>query len=262
MKAFKRTITLALALLLGVTLLPAAVKTEAASTKTVYVVSKITIKEGSTTTASTLSYTDTGLIQKIDTSYKTERIKDTFTYNADNQLKKHVEKILTGDHKGSTPTTYTYNKNGQRTKKTDKYDDEKSVTKYTYNSKGQVAASTVEDRTTTYTYHKNGHVKKANNEDIAYTASFDDKGNITKWTRKFDTQKIGYYNATITYTGSGRVSKITKTFKNNPMQDKQSQTLTFSYTKVKVPAALADTIAEQQWNIINNLHGGAESFAW
>ena len=266
MKHFKRSVAFVLALIMSVTLLPLVAQAATTKTKTVYVITNIAVKENGKTKAIngkkagvTVTYNDNGLIKKIDSAFVYDAGTDTFTYNKNNQMTKKVSKF--GDD--SNTTTYTW-KNGLKTKKTEKSPDYSQTTKYKYNSKDQISSSNNGHETTKYSYKK-GHVIKAVGEEITYTASLDDKGNITKWTRKFNSNKIGYYKATITYNKSGRVSKLVRTFKSNPMmQEKHTQTLTFTYKKMTVPKSVADTIADQQWQLINSntLHLDAESFAW
>ena len=258
MKHFKRTIVFILALVMTVTLLPAAV--QAASTKTVYVVSGVKVKEGKTTTEITLSYNDNGLLKKIASTYADEKVSETFAYNNKNLLKKYVNKVLTGKHKGTVDTsTYKYYSSGLRKSKTE---NEGEPVTYQYNKKNQIISETGEHGSTQYTYNKYGHVRKTASDDgnFSYSATFDDNGNITKWARKFQTEKIGYGSYTITYNSAGRVKTIKGTEKANPMAPEHTRTLTFTYTKMKVSADLADAIAEQQWQFINRNSGVA--FAW
>ena len=256
MKSKKGTIVFGLFLIMALTLLP--ITAQAASTKNVYVVSNVKVKEGSTTTSITLTYNSNGLLKKIETEYADENISESFTYNKKNLLTKYVEKILTGEHKGTTNTRqYKYKSNGQR--KSMSENGGEAVT-YTYNSKNQITKEAGEYGSTKFTYHSNGHVKKTTSDNMTYSASFDKKGNIIKWNRKFKGEKIGYGTINLTYNSAGRVKTLTKTAKANPMAPEKKRTLTFTYTKMKVPKSLAAAIADQQWQYING--EAAVGFAW
>lgn len=258
MKHFKRTMVLILAVLMSISLLPAVA--QAASKKTVYVVSSVTIKEGSQTNKITLSYNSNGLLKKFSepATYTTV----TFKYNDKNQLVKKINNTYDGDFKGKQTITYKYNKKGQRTKKIETFGEgDTQTTLYTYTSNNYVKTATGMFGKTTYKYNK-GRVIKATSDKIRYAAKYDSKGSIIKWVRYFEKEKIGNYKATITYK-NGRVSKLVRTYKPNPMWDRShKETLTFTYKKMTVPASLADEIAEQQWHYINSANDNAESFAW
>ena len=255
MKHLKRTTVLILALIMTITLLPAAA--QAASKKTVYVVSSVKVVENGKTTAIKLSYNENGLLTKIASTYADEKTTETFSYNKKDQLTKYVKKILSGKHKGDNETfTYTYNKKGQRKSKDSK---DYKVT-YKYNSGNQIITAVSEHGDTNFKY-KNGHVKKASGTGpITYSATFDDHDNIKEWSNKFNTEKIGYGSYAYTYYKNGRAKTLKKTFKPNPMGSEKTQTLTFTYTKMTVPANLTDTIADQQWQFING--NGVVGFAW
>jgi len=255
MKHLKRTMVLFLALIMTITILPAAV--QAASKKTVYVVSSVKVEENGKTTAIKLSYNEKGLLTKITSTYADEKTTETFSYNKKYQLTKYVKKVISGEHKGVNETlTYTYNGKGQRTSKAS--EDYKET--YKYNTKNQITTAVSERGETNYKY-KNGHVKKATGTDpLTYSATFDDHNNIKQWSNKFNTEKIGYGSYTFTYYKNGRAKTLKKTFKPNPMGTEKTQTLTFTYTKMTVPADQADTIADQQWQFING--DGVVGFAW
>ena len=262
MKHLKRIIVLALALVMCISLLPAV--THAASTKTVYVVSGITVTESGTKTSVKPAYNENGLITKINAVYYNEKISDTFKYSGTKVIR-HTMKVLTGDHKGQNNSTkYTW-KGGKITQRDTSYaGGSKETLKYKYDSKNRVSKEISDFGTTKFTY-KNGHVNKATNGQIVYAAKFDSKGNITQWTRKIGKDTIGTYKATLTYGKSGRLTKLKATTKPNPMvQKKFTRTLSFKYKKVTVPASAAKKIADQQWQLINSycFNNCAVSFAW
>ncbi len=257
MKRFMTTAAV-LAVTICMACLPAEVHA-AAKKKTVYVISGISVKEDGKKTSVKPTYTKDGLLKKIKWVLSDETYTDSFTYGKKGQIKQNTEKILSGSHKGQGATVkYTW-KNGRLTQKIEYYaEGDSSTTKYTYDAKGRIASSSNGHEEIIFTYKK-GHVVKSEGDKIKYSASLDSKGNVKKWTRTFDGQKIGYYSAKITYK-SGRVKKLTRIFKANPMQEKeQKQTLTFTYKKMRVPKSLADKIADQQWQFINH---AADSFAW
>ena len=231
----------------------------AAKKETVYLISGISVKENGKKTSVKPTYTEDGLLEKIKWVFSDETYTNSFTYGKKGQIRQNTEKILSGSHKGQGATVkYTW-KNGRLTQKVEYYaEGDSSTTKYTYNAKGRIASSSNGHEKIKHTYKK-GHVVKSEGGKIKYSASLDSYGNVKKWIRTFDGQKIGYYNAKITYE-SGRVKKLTRIFKANPMQEKeQEQTLTFTYKKMRVPQSLVEKITAQQWQFINH---AADSFAW
>lgn len=249
----------ALAVMAGLAVMPA--EAQAASRKkSVYVISSISVTEDGKTTSIKPTYTKDGLFKKIKWNYADASVTDSFTYETKGRIKQYTEEILTGSHKGEGATTmYTW-EGSRLTKKTEYYGEgESSTTEYTHNSKGQIISSSHDFEGYVAYAYKKGHVIKSEGGKIKYSAVLDSKGNVKEWTRTFDDQIIGYYNAKITYK-SGRVKKLTRTFKANPMQEReQKQTFKFKYKKKKVSKSLAKKIAEQQWRLINDT---ADSFAW
>lgn len=263
MKRLKTLMLTALTLMTAVAFLPSGARVQAASKKSVYVVTKIKVMEGKSKTTIKLTYNKTGLLKTIDSPIVDEKSIETFTYNKNNQLIKMVDDSVFHGEKNHSVFKYSWKK-GRKVSKTEIYDGNPILLKYTYNSKGQIVSETGGmGGKTTYKY-KMGQVFKSDNEQLHYKANLDKKGNATSWTRTYynknekKSEKIGYCNARFTYK-SGRVKKLTKTFKNNPMQDKErTQTRTFIYKKISVPKKLADSIADQQWKLINETEG----FAW
>ncbi len=259
-RRMKRFITAvsALVLIACLAVLPAGAQA-ASKKKSVYVISSISVTEGGKKTTIKPTYRTDGLLKKLKREFTDETWNETFTYGKKGRIQKHTEKVLSGSHKGmGTTIEYTW-KGGRLTKKVELYSEgDSGTTTYTYDPKGRIASSSNGFEVMKYTYKK-GHVVKAEGDHIKYSATLDPKGNVKKWNRKYDGQKIGYDSANITYK-SGSANKVTRTFKANPMQEKeQKQTFQFKYKKISVPKSLANIIADQQWKLTNE---PADSFAW
>lgn len=266
-------------MLCSVTLLPAE-KANAAAKKTVYVVSSMKVKKGSKTLKVKVSYDKKGFLKKISESGKTQ----TFSYDKKHQIKKFVDNVTTGDHKGKSTRTYTW-ETGRLTKMVGKRGEDKSTSKYTYNDAGQIVSCEMIDewddgsstQSLTYSY-KNGHLVKTvliskegdDTHESIVTRTLDKKKNITKSKFLLDgSDKLGFgYKAKITYK-KGRPSKMATSFLHGMMPGTAKQTVTITYKKIKVDKFFKDKIDAQQWQLINcssdyAIQGdtGLEEFAW
>lgn len=281
MNKMKRLLAiLLLTILTGTMILPV----QAASKKTMYVVSSIKEKGvlrsfGKDSYTVKVTYTKKGLIKKINIPCK-EGLVYTFTYNKKNRLTKFVEEIKNGDFKCVNTYTYTY-KDGKlktRTLKSTNGDTEKRT--YDYKNGYRVLSNNIttwkengktetEKSKETATY-KNGHVKTLNRVGIySQTYSMDSRGNYTKYVLKAADGTIikdGYLKASMNYDKNNRITKRVVAYKN-PMMDREEKiTQTVKYKKITVDKKYAAMIEAQQWQLLNTegVPTGATSFceAW
>ena len=285
MRKTNQLFVLLLALLLSTGLLFPAQEARAAAKKVMYVVTDITIKDGSTTAKTKVKYKK-GFIKKIISPKETQ----TFTYGKKYQLKKYVDNRNFGEFPGKETRTYTWKKNRIKKIKVQSAND-KNIFTYSYNKKKQVSQIKIHSEWTeegkkftsdskeAYTYNKHGNYIKTIHEiktdgtlhkDVN-TFKYDKKGNVTRRSMTIDGKRFpnSYYKAKISYK-KGRVKKMTTSHLIPMGMDGKpaNLTITFTYKKVSVKKAYADNIARQQWQLINTspqLTGpsnGVTGFAW
>ena len=285
MRKAKRIFGLLLALILSSVILSPAPAAQAAAKKKMYVVSGITIKDGSKTIKAKIKYKK-GFIKQITSPGETQ----TFTYGKKFRLKKYVDIKSSGNFPGKETRTYTWKKN--RIKKIavqGSYD--KNTFNYIYNKKKHVRqinilSEWIEDgkkisssSNESYSYNKRGcytritHEIKTGNETHKHVNSFkyDKKGNVTQRRMTIDGKNFpnSYYTAKISYK-KGRVRKMTTSHLIPMGMDGKPSNLTisFTYKKVSVKKSYLDRIVQQQWQLINTspmLNGasnGVTGFAW
>ena len=285
MRKTKRIIGLLLALILSSAILYPAPAAQAAAKEKMYVVSGITIKDGSKTVNVKIKYKK-GFIKKITSPGETQ----TFTYGKKFRLKKYVDNKSSGNFPGKETRTYTWKKNRIR-KISVQGSADKNTFNYSYNKKKRVSKVNIVSEWTedgkkvsasskeTYTYNKRGcytriiHEMKTGNEthkDVN-TFQYDKKKNVTqrKMTMNGKNFPNSFYKAKISYK-KGRVRKMTTSHLIPMGMDGKPSNLTisFTYKKVSVKKSYADRIAQQQWQLINTspmLNGssnGVMGFAW
>lgn len=277
MKRMKKMMATMVVLTLIIVIMGQVVQVKAATSKSIYVVSAIKVKDGSDNYTKKISYKN-GFITKINTPASTESLVETFSYNKSYELKKYVQKVLTGDWKGFQETsTYKY-KNGLLSKKvTQRNDSDKDTMTYSWKNGKIVSAASVSTwkeengeegkSSATYTYtYKNGHVvKEAVENDYGTMKSnitLDKNNNIVKY--QMAGNPDSYYKATITYDKNKRITKMTARYKNPMMGSETKQIMTIVYKKVTVNSKYAEGVKVQQWQLLN---GGNKSslnanFAW
>ncbi len=264
-----------MAFMVGITSVTVPVK--AATGKSVYVVSAIKIKDGSDSYTKKLSYKN-GFITKIETPSSVEELLETFSYNKNYELKKYVQKVLSGDWKGFQETsTYQYKKGLLVKKVTERNDSDRDTMSYSWKNGKIVSAesnSTWKDEngeegksSATYEYaYKNGHVVKETIKNSFATMgskiTLDINNNITKY--QMTGNPDSYYKAAITYDKNKRISKMTVRYKNPMMGSEVKQVMTIVYKKVTVGSKYVSAIKAQQWQLLNggNRSSLAANFAW
>lgn len=261
-----------------------AYQVHAASKTTVYVVESIKYKgnseDGKENFTQKISYNKNGLITKINTP-NIASIKQTFTYDKKNRLKKLVQTTAHGGLKGTVTTAYSYKNGLLYTKKTVNIGGGTESFTYTWKNGVIKSAEFLDSWKTsdgsvvslkhdlTYTYKK-GHVVKqtAKNEQGTNVAkvTLDNKGNAIKGAYYMNGEKnVEFvYSAGITYDKSTKRMKKAKTKFHRPMmRGTDNYTKTIKYKKIKVSKKNVELIKEQQWQLLNaNLNQAGISFAW
>ena len=157
-------------------------------------------------------------------------------------------------------TSYTvieYNGDGERSKETVyEYGTESESTVYEYNSDGKLVKETVYylgtvSNTSVYTYDESGLLIKrardyADGTSTERVYTYDDKGLCTKIVYYENGTEAGYDE--FTYNESGKVES-----RDTYMMGMKMVTMKLEYITVKVPAKHAESLAENQADIINEI---------
>ena len=261
-----------------------AYQVQAESKKTVYVVASIKYKgsseDGKENFTQKISYNKKGLITKINTPNKAS-IKQTFSYDKKNRLKKLVKTTANGGLKGTATTTYSYKNGLLHTKKTVNIEGGTEFFTYTWkngvitsaeyldswkNNDGSVSGT---KHSLTFKYKK-GHVVEQTDKNVYGTnvakVTLDKKGNAIKgaYYMNGEKNKDFVYSADITYNKSTKRMKKAKTKFHRPMmRGTDNYTKTIKYKKIKVNKKYVKQIKEQQWQLLNaNLNQSGIGFAW
>ena len=210
----------------------------AATKKSIYVVSSMTVKTTtsgySNTEKITFKYTKNGLLKSYEGDNYTS---GSFKYDG---KKLKSSEIVRGDGVPSK-CKYTW-KNGKLTKSRDS--NNYTTVKYKYNKKGLITKLTAtSDYSTnpvyemTYTYNKKKHVTKEHIGVTDYKYTYNSKGRLTKYT-----QGSTVYTFKNTVKNS-RVTKIVKKIKGN---SDYKVTITIKYKKLSVPSTYVKLIKKQR----------------
>lgn len=204
------------------------VSSEAAGKQTMYVVSA---SDGAVQTKFT--YNANGLLTKaVFGTFSADQSK--YQYK-DGYLNKRIYTEKSTHLKAVT--TYQYDEDDRlettnTTTKSDYRNDESSCD-YTYDSKNRLK----DVGGTKYTYNKKGLPIKMNEGGYVYKFTYDENGNLTG----FKTSGEGETRQN-TYDQNGCLAQEEWSL---------SGTTTYTYKKVKVPTRYAETVKQQQWEILN-----------
>ena len=240
----RRALAILLIVLVAALMLNVSTAFAASSTKTVYVISSMSIKDSSGNYSEKISfkYNDNGLLK----SYKGNAYdKGTFKYSG---KKLKSADIQTGD---GAPTTYKYTwKDGKITKA---YDSTNYITtKFKYNSKGQITKITATgDYSTstlfemTYKYDSKKRIKSEAIGVTEYKYKYNSKGRLTSFKTVSSNYTTEYkYKNTVK---NGRVTKIVRSLSTAP---DNKLTVTVKYKAIKVPSANKTLVKKQQNQIL------------
>ena len=273
MRIISRIAATAMAITIAFAFMPFPGTANAASKKSVYVVSStyfdfhsqaFTKKSGSK-----VKYNKKGLITKYIGAYSEFRLK----YNK----KYKVKQLKTSVFAPGIPSSvkkYTY-KNGKMIKTVETSKESTVTTKYTYNGKKIIKAiETIVPKESSsfktenkYTYKKK-HVSKVRSTDkygtVIAVFSFDKKGNVIKITDTLDGKSNDMTTNVITYNNHGKPKLIKSEYNYEGLGKLYVTTSKFTFKKIKVPAKYYNRIKEQQWKLINCSDGNDDgvSFAW
>ena len=271
MKGFKRLGAVVFALSLVTGLLGVSAPVEAAAKKSVYVLTKQTEStemdgESFASSAYTYTYTNNGLIKKCGSVLSTYK----YTYSG-TQLTKLTETPLEGyESIGKSTYKYTYDKKN-RVKKyvetTVNEDGSKTIETSTfgYDSKGRIKTNKIVysgtiDNTVTYKYTYNSKsqltkisVISENSNDTSMTYTYDSKGQVKKEVMAYTSDGTAYEvttTSTYTYDKNGNVKKkVSETSYSDTSVPTSTNTYTYTYKKISVPAKKAALVKEQQKKI-------------
>lgn len=227
------------ALLLAVLLTMAAVMTpvSAASTKTVYVISKITSKGSFGNSTTSYTYNSKGFVTKaVTSSERYGKNTTTYSYNSKNQITqiksvspgfgtftlkyKYKNNLPVSVSEGNSVRTFTCNKNGLCTKISSK--EEGYPQTYTYNKKNQLTKVKYPSSTVTFTYDKYGY--------------------RTKQTVKSTSTNVTTFKNTCKKKGGSYKLVTQKTYQAGKLVG----TNTYTYKAIKVKTANVNAVERQQ----------------
>ena len=233
----------------------------AAKQETVYVITKKTVQYRTDQPYSIgYTYTTNGMLKSFPSI-----MGDTVSFTYKNGK---IVKRAMGGHESKEDTfytescTYNYGNNGKI--KNGRLDYQETITTANENYSGREKFSV--------DYNKGGSVEmvfiESVNSNEKYTLSYDKNGNVTKMSKsdKMPDGKYGMsYVKSYAYDQKGNMKKIKRekygvvaTYKNS--YDKSGNlvkksdgdsVITYQYKKMKVPVKYADSIRQQQWEVIN-----------
>ena len=221
----------------------------AATKKSVYVISSMTVKNisGSYTSSNTTKYTynKNGLLKKYSNNSDTGK----YTYNG---KKLKTAYLAIGD---GVPSDYKYTWKSGKIKKAK--DSQNYITlKYKYNKSGKISKITgVNDYNgsisseTTYKYDSKKRLKSSLIGVTKTTYKYNSKGALSK-TVQSSSNYTTTYNYKTTFK-NGRITKIVKTLKG---MDSYKVKVTIKYKKIKVPSNYLSLVKKQRKQIIMD-HG-------
>ena len=214
------------------------------STKTIYVISSMTVKNSSSNYEETIKfkYNDNGLLK----SYKgNDYHKGTFKYSG---KKLKSADIQTGD---GAPCTYKYTWKDSRITKA--YDSTNYITtKFKYNKKDLITKITATGDYSTSTLfemaYKFDSKKRIKSEAIGvteYKYKYNSKGCLTSFKTVSSNYTTEYkYKNTVK---NGRITKIVRSLSSFP---ENKLTVTVKYKKIKVPSSYKTLVKKQQNQIL------------
>lgn len=209
------------------------VNTDAASTKTLYVVDKVVSNSGGMKETTTYKYKN-GIIVKYNRTMKDGSSTYHEKFNMTLNKKYRPVKSTFSDYYGNSGTQeYVLDGKGRVKKLKTTYES----LSYKYNSKGYFFKITQVGNK--YYWDSKGRVTKIKDK-FGTTSKFtyDRKGNVL--TSNEDGTTYDFVN---TYNSKGRLSKVEKYYES----DKQATT-TFTYKKAKVPSSqYKKALAQQRW---------------
>ena len=231
--------SLAAALLMAFLINPA--QADAASKKTVYVISSIKCKSASGKIVDTYSYkyNSKGLVKQKTMTTSGIKLQYKYTYDKDNQIKKAA---VYSSGKPSYTEKYTY-KDGLLSKGvfTSKYDGTKTISLYTYNAKKQlIYIDSDQNPDTTLKYNSKGSISTADFGFKTLKYKYNSKGFVSKEYMGKKLDRI--YRYTYTSKNSARRKTMTCYYGNK----KKICTYYFTYKKMKVNKAYVPAVKKQQ----------------